>query len=46
MKLSAGILALVTAIYGTPAVSHGIPGDHITMVNSEAEYDAIIEEEH
>jgi hypothetical protein len=46
MKLSTGILALVAAICVTPAVSHGIPGDHITEVNSEAEYDAIIEEEH
>jgi hypothetical protein len=46
MKLSTGILALMAAICVAPAVSHGIPSDHITQVNSEAEYDAILEEEH
>jgi hypothetical protein len=46
MKLSTGFLALVAAICVSPAVSHGIPSDHITQVKSEAEYDAILNEEH
>jgi hypothetical protein len=46
MKLASSILTLVAAIYVTPVVSHGIPSDHITQVNSEAEYDAILDEEH
>jgi hypothetical protein len=46
MKFSTGILALVATMSASHAVSHGIPSDHITQVKSEAEYDAILNEEH
>lgn len=41
------ILALVVAAVGTtPVIPHGIPHDHILTVNTQAEYDEIVAEEH